>query len=61
MKRMSSFLCLALCAVVLSGAGETRVERLADDIWRVRVSRDGTWSESPMNPLSSSAEGVTWE
>ena len=29
-------------------AAETRVEKLGDDIWHVRVSRDGAWKDSHM-------------
>lgn len=55
MRKIRFVCCCAACALALVGkaaaaqAEETRVERLADDIWRVRVSRNGAWSESPMN------------
>ena len=38
----------AFAAAALFG-GEIRTEKLADDIWRVRMSRDGKWTESALN------------
>ena len=34
------------------GAGEVKVERLEDGIWRVRMARDGKWPESGLNRYS---------
>ena len=42
--------CGILASVALvAGAGELKVEKLADDIWRVRMERNGVWPESGLN------------
>ena len=42
---------IALCAAAcgFASAGELKVEELADNLWRVRMSRDGRWPESGLN------------
>ena len=47
---MKTTLLAALAAATAFGAfaAETRVEKLGDDIWHVRVSRDGAWRDSHM-------------
>ena len=39
----------ALMATTAGFAGELKVEKLADDLFRVRMSRDGKWPESALN------------
>ena len=39
----------AVVAAALSATAEIKVEKLGDDLWRVRMSRDGKWPESGMN------------
>lgn len=50
-KLMNKFVFSILSAITVSSvmAVETKVEKLGDDLWRVRVSRDGTWKESHLN------------
>ena len=45
----SSVLVAGLVATAAVAAGEIRTERLGDDLWRVRMSRDGKWTESALN------------
>ena len=47
MKR-TLFAALAAATAFGAFAAETRVEKLGDDIWHVRVSRDGVWRDSHM-------------
>lgn len=39
--------CMGLAAGLVGA--EIRTEKLADDLWRVRMSRDGKWTESALN------------
>ena len=38
-----------VCAALGLCGGEIRTEKLGDDLWRVRMSRDGKWTESALN------------
>ena len=39
----------ALVAASAAAVADVKVEKLGDDLWRVRMSRDGKWPESGMN------------
>ena len=42
----------AAAAALACGAGEVKVEKIEDGIWRVRMERDGKWPESGLNRYS---------
>ena len=50
MKAIAVFASVA--AAVACGAGEVKVEKLDDGIWRVRMERSGKWPESGLNRYS---------
>ncbi|MDD2455787.1 MAG: glycoside hydrolase family 31 protein [Kiritimatiellae bacterium] len=47
MKKM--IVMVALLATATAFGGEIRTERLTNNLWRVRMSRDGKWPESALN------------